>query len=102
MTNAKQAEDEEEHLIEVRSVNSSASSAIGDAARSCWARIVWTLEFISVGQYYTKLYHRGKGTQSSIVGGILTIICALILVSYAVVILVPIFNRDNYNLDIKP
>lgn len=36
------------------------------------------------------------------VGGILTIICAVILVSYAIVIMVPICNKDNYNLDIKP
>lgn len=36
------------------------------------------------------------------VGGILTIICAVILFTYAIVIMVPIFNKDNYNLDIKP
>lgn len=73
-----------------------------EVARSCWARLVWVLELISVGQYYTKLYHRGKGTKSSMLGGILTIMCAIILVTYAVYILVPIFNKDNYNLDIKP
>ena len=36
------------------------------------------------------------------IGAILTIICALILITYSVFILVPIFNKDNYNLDIKP
>jgi hypothetical protein len=36
------------------------------------------------------------------IGGILTILCAVVLITYAVIILVPIANKDNYNLDIKP
>ena len=91
----------DENLIEdVKSEQS--TSSFGEVASDCWKKLRSGLEFISVGQYYTKLYHNGRGTQSSMIGGILTIICAVILITYSIFILVPIFNKDNYNLDIKP
>jgi hypothetical protein len=36
------------------------------------------------------------------IGGILTIICAVIIITFSIFILVPIFNKENYNLDVKP
>jgi hypothetical protein len=92
-----------ENLIdEVKSEESTTPSSFGEAASDCWKRLRSGLEFVSVGQYYTKLYHNGRGTQSSMIGGILTIICAVIIITFSIFILVPIFNKENYNLDVKP
>ena len=56
-------EDQEDNLIdEVKSVQSLSPSTLGEAAGTCWKKLRFCLEFISVGQYYTKLYHNGKGT----------------------------------------
>ena len=41
------------------------------------------LSSISIGKYSTKLYHNGYDTQSSMCGGILTIICGLLITSYS-------------------
>jgi hypothetical protein len=54
------------------------------------------LEFISVGQYQTKLYGRGRrGTQSSWIGGLLTIIAALFVSFLSIEILASTFRMDN-------
>ena len=102
MTFNKKDVSDENLIEEVKSVQSTTPTSFGEAASDCWKKLRSGLEFISVGQYYTKLYHNGKGTQSSMIGGILTIICAVILITYSIFMLVPIFNKDNYNLDIKP
>ena len=45
------------------------------------------LSEISISQYATKLYHNGKACHSSPVGGFVTIICALIISTYSLVLI---------------
>ena len=60
------------------------------------------LRAISIGQYDMKLYtSKGNHTYSSSLGGIMTIIVTLIVVSYAAYILINITNRNTYILDQK-
>jgi len=40
------------------------------------------LKDISVGQYSTKMFYENSDSQSSVIGGIITIFCAVLLISY--------------------
>lgn len=63
MTFIKKDDQEDQLIDEVKSISTfTQSTSLGDAANDCWSKLRSGLEFISVGQYYTKLYHNGKGT----------------------------------------
>ncbi len=57
------------------------------------------LRKVSAGKYYTKLYFNGKDTQSSSIGGILTIITAAAFVVWMVFTIIGVINREKYFVD---
>ena len=57
------------------------------------------LRSFSVGQYNTSLYYEARSMHSSVCGGITTIVCALLLLYYAVLTMTTVLNRNNYYLD---
>ena len=59
------------------------------ALRSLLARI-------SLGQYPTKFYHKGKGTYSSSLGGIITILLGLVLLTVSLNLLLGCINRETW------
>ena len=60
----------------------------------CLRRVLLTL---SLGQFKTKLYYGNQNQHSSIYGGIISIICGLIVAVYASVVLWDtIIKRDSY------
>lgn len=62
-------------------------------------KITEFLRTISMGKYSTKLYYNGKAFKGSISTGLLTILIALFLVGYVVILFSAIINRENYSLD---
>ena len=44
------------------------------------------------------MYNRGTASHSSIIGGLLTLIFSIAMLTYAVIVFRAIANRDNYNL----
>jgi hypothetical protein len=44
------------------------------------------LKFISVGKYNSGLFHRGRLVQSSVFGGLATIVFAAVFISYVAVV----------------
>jgi hypothetical protein len=56
------------------------------------------LRGISVGKYDNGLYLQERRQQSSVCGGICTILLAIMLITYAAVIFTAIFKRDEYTL----
>ena len=57
------------------------------------------IKSISMQKYSTVLYLRGKNQQSSLIGGLLTLICAVGLMIFMAVTLNNIFSKSHYNLD---
>ena len=57
------------------------------------------LKFVSIGQFDRGLYIRGKRFQSSLIGGIVTIIFAIFILTYAFYVFQSIIGRDLYRLD---
>ena len=51
--------------------------------KTCCGRLKTCLSEISIGQYNTKLYYKGRESQSSSFGGLMTILCAIILIAYS-------------------
>ena len=49
---------------------------------------------LSVGQHSSKLYFKGKATHSSLVGGVVTLLAAGLLISYAIIVLHSTFTRE--------
>ena len=57
------------------------------------------ISFISVGQYQTKLYHEGNDKQSSIFGGIVTILCGILIVLFSFYLIGnTLFGETEYDL----
>jgi large-conductance mechanosensitive channel len=58
------------------------------------------LRAISVGKYQTTLYNKtGLPYMSSVLGGLITLVCVLIIAAYSVFLLISIFQKERYNLD---
>lgn len=58
------------------------------------------LRNISLGQYPTKFYHTGMyDNYSSICGGIVTLLCLIMVLVYLIILLNDVFSRNQYNLD---
>ena len=54
---------------------------------------------LSLGQYVTKLYHKGEDGHSSIFGGIVTIIAGVLFAIYTIFVLWnTIITKDKYSL----
>ena len=60
------------------------------------------LRWISQGKYQTTLYNKnGSASQSSVKGGLITIL-ALSLIGAAIIVqLIGVFSKAHYNLDIE-
>ncbi len=55
---------------------------------------------ISVGKYQTTLYNKtGLPYMSSVLGGLITLVCVLIIATYSVFLLASIFQKERYILD---
>lgn len=66
--------------------------------------LVWALDalrYISLGQYQTKLHFRGRDTHSSVLGGLFTIVCIVVLAIYGLVSLIALVRRENFNLKLQ-
>jgi hypothetical protein len=60
------------------------------------------LDFIkemSLGKFDRGLYYQGIRFQSSIVGGVVTLISIATLLAYSIILLDSIVTKDEYNLD---
>ena len=68
-------------------------------SKKCCGRFKTCLSEISIGQYNTKLYYKGRESQSSSFGGLMTILCAIILITYSYFMILSILRRDKYNLN---
>ena len=68
-------------------------------SKTCCGRLKTCLSEISIGQHNTKLYYKGRESQSSSFGGLMTILCAIILITYSYFMILSILRRDKYNLN---
>ena len=60
------------------------------------------LRSVSLGKYQTTLYNKtGSPFMSSVIGGIITLVLALVIGVYSVSLLTSIFGKDRYNLDMR-
>jgi hypothetical protein len=50
------------------------------------------LKRISLGQYKTPLYYRGKEFYSSVAGGTISLICVFLFVAYGIWVLISVFR----------
>lgn len=57
-----------------------------------------TLRYLALGQFQTKLYNNGNGSQSSVVGGAISVICGLIIAIYAVFVITRTLNSGDRTL----
>lgn len=67
----------------------------------CLRKIAQCLRFSSFGKYNHGLYLNDNLSESSILGGLITITFLSFLIGYSFYILTDIFNKDHYNLDQK-
>ena len=60
------------------------------------------LRMISLGKYQTTLYNKhGSAFQSSVVGGIVTILSVAVIGTAILQQLVAVFSKSHYNLDVE-
>jgi uncharacterized BrkB/YihY/UPF0761 family membrane protein len=52
-----------------------------------------------MGKYRMQLFYNGSDQYSSILGGLVTIVCFMTLIIYSTIIFPPIFRKEIYNLD---
>ena len=61
-----------------------------------------TLRQISLGKYHTTLYNKhGSPFNSSVIGGLVTILAVSIIGVAILINLLAVFNKSHYNLDIE-
>ena len=61
-----------------------------------------TLRQISLGKYHTTLYNKnGSAFQSSVLGGLVTILAVSIIGVAILINLLAVFSKSHYNLDIE-
>ena len=65
--------------------------------RMHWLRQI--LRKVSVGKYYTKMYFNGKDSQSSSIGGILTLLSGAAIIVWMVFTIIGVVNREKYFID---
>lgn len=64
-----------------------------------WRRFSHGLKYISMGQYETPLYHHGLRSQSSVIGGILTLGYTFAILTYALVTVINVIDMKHHNID---
>ena len=70
-----------------------------ESSTKCRGACGLALRAISLGQYQTKLYYRGRESHSSVLGGIVSIVSGIIFSSIALYILYQtIWARDNIKM----
>ena len=72
-----------------------------ERAESKCEKIQNLLKEFSVGQYNTKMFHEESDSQSSMIGGIITILCGVFLLVYSTIILSGIIRKEIYNLKLQ-
>ncbi len=80
--------------LEVNEVNIEYSKS-----EKCYQLVNRFLKAVSLGKYETKLYNDGESSYSSSLGGIITIICGISIVFYAIVVMVAVFSKESYYID---
>ena len=68
--------------------------------KSKQSRLNW-LKSLSIGQYKTNFYSNGSDSQSSIVGGIFTVVIGIIFGFAILIQLFSVFTRAHYNLELS-
>lgn len=95
MIKEKQEEENQKYSINFENLNSSlVKTEEKDSDQKKIPTYRRFLRLISIGQYQTKFYYRGEGTYSSSAGGIITIICAMLILVVAIYKTVKVINRD--------
>ena len=62
-------------------------------------KVVDFIKHLSLGKFDRGLYYQGIRFQSSIVGGIVTLVSIATLLTYSIILLDSIVTKDEYNLD---
>ncbi len=57
------------------------------------------LSMLSVGKFDRGLYLNKKRFEASIIGGLVTVLCTLIIVTYSVFVFESILSREEYRMD---
>jgi hypothetical protein len=70
-----------------------------DDERTCTGKIASFVRALSIGKYNHGLYLKGESHQSSIVGGVLTTVCAVVLIVYMVFVFKDIIDCAEYSMD---
>jgi hypothetical protein len=73
----------------------------GNFRRKCFSQVKNLFTSISIGQYDKPLLLNNKSSESSAIGGILTLIAAVAFITFTVITSIGIFQRQRYTLDIQ-
>ena len=57
------------------------------------------LGYVSLGKYRTPLYYKNDDSYSTITTGLVSLIFIVGMIVYAVLVMVPIFEKDKYRMD---
>lgn len=63
------------------------------------AKVLDFIRLVSLGKFDRGLYYQGERNQSSILGGIVTIISIATLLTYSIILLNSIVTKEEYSLD---
>ena len=55
---------------------------------------------MSFGKYDKPLDFKGEDTESSLMGGLITMLILIIMIGFSTRVMVSIFNRNKYQLDV--
>lgn len=61
-------------------------------------RVKEAIEFMSVGKYQTKLYHKGSGQYSTVLGGLMTIAIGIMLIAFSITTLSNLKYNPSYTV----
>lgn len=65
-------------------------------------KICFFVSFLSLGKYNMKLYSSRRDSYSTLIGGLISILCYIGLLIYSIFSLKLVIDKDVYNLDAKP
>ena len=70
-----------------------------DDERTCLGKVASGIRALSIGKYNHGLYFKGESHQSSLLGGLATTVCALVLLTYMVLVFRDIVDCAEYSMD---
>lgn len=71
-----------------------------NSGKSLKSKLSSFLRYVSLGKYQTVLFINDKENyQSSVIGGILTIMIAIVLITYSSIVMNDIFDKRVFHLD---